>query len=71
MLSSEKISCRGRKRGSQFGSLFCDVDFPNGKTIRVSFVKIPKALIAVQVAPTLGPQREYSYNCFRRNVILH
>lgn len=61
---SLKVSCKGQGR-------WCDVDYPNGITIRVAFYKIPDYLIAVQVAPTLGPLREYFYSCFGRNVNLH
>jgi hypothetical protein len=36
----------------------------------VNFSKVPYALIAVQVAPKLGPAREYRYSCFGRKVNL-
>jgi hypothetical protein len=64
-LVDQRIAC------SVFGrSGFCDVHYPKGITIRVNFSKIPHALIAVQVAPKLGPRREYSYWCFERKVNL-
>ena len=56
---------------SVFGtSGFCDVSYSNGITIRVNFSKVPHALIAVQVAPKLGPRREYSYWCSGKRVSL-
>jgi hypothetical protein len=64
-LSNQRSTC------SVFGrSGFCDVYFPNGIIIRVNFSKVPYALIAVQVAPKVGLQREYSYSCFGRKVNL-
>jgi hypothetical protein len=63
-LGSLKVTCKG-------GGRWCDVDYPNDITIRVGFAKVPDSLIAVQVAPRLGPQREYTYSCFKRNLILH
>lgn len=57
-LSNRRIGC------SVFGRRgFCDVYFPGGITIRVSFSKVPYALIANRVAPIVGPPREYSYRC--------
>jgi hypothetical protein len=56
---------------SLFGrSGFCDVRYAGDIIIRVSFSKVPYALIAVQVAPKLGPAREYRYSCFGRRVNL-
>ena len=56
---------------SVFGtSGFCDVFYSNGITIRVNFSKVPHALIAIQVAPKLGPRREYSYWCSGKRVSL-
>jgi hypothetical protein len=64
-LSNQRVAC------SLFGrSGFCDVFYPQGITIRVNFSKVPHALIAIQVAPKVGPQREYSYSCFKRKVNL-
>lgn len=64
-LSNQRITC------SLFGrSGFCDVYYPKGITIRVNFSKVPYALTAVQVAPKVGPQLEYSYSCFGRKVNL-
>jgi len=64
-LSNQRLAC------SLFGrDGFCDVHYPRGITIRVNFSKVPYALIAVQVAPKLGPQREYRYSCFDRKVNL-
>ena len=67
-LDPQKINSRGFGRTS-----WCDVFYPRGITIRVSFVKVPHILTAVQVAPKLGPKREYGYNCagkFGRSVTL-
>ena len=64
-LSNQRVTCSGSGRRS-----WCDVYFPKGIIIRVNFSKVPYALIAVQVAPKVGPQREYSYWCFRRKVNL-
>jgi hypothetical protein len=50
-LTGLKVVCKGEGR-------WCAVDYANGITIRVSFYKIPDALVVVQVAPKLGPQRE-------------
>jgi hypothetical protein len=62
---NQRLTC------SLFGrSGFCDVHYPRGITIRVNFSKVPYSLIAVQVAPKLGPRREYSYWCFHRKVNL-
>lgn len=64
-LSNQRLAC------SLFGrSGFCDVHYPRGITIRVNFSKVPYSLLAVQVAPKLGPKREYSYWCFKRKVNL-
>lgn len=64
-LSNQKIPCSvSGRRG------FCDVHFPHGITIRVNFSKVPYMLTAVQVAPKVGPLREYSYSCFGRKVNL-
>jgi hypothetical protein len=63
--SNQRLTC------SLFGrSGFCDVHYPRGITIRVNFSKVPYSLIAGQVAPKLGPQREYRYSCFQRKVNL-
>ncbi len=64
-LSNQRITCSASGRSG-----FCDVHFPQGITIRVNFSKVPYALIAVQVAPKVGPLREYSYSCFGRKVNL-
>jgi hypothetical protein len=64
-LSNQRIACR------LFGrSGFCDASYPKGITIRVNFSKVPYTLMAVQVAPKVGPLREYSYSCFGRKVNL-
>ena len=48
---------------SLFGrSGFCERRYAGGIIIRVNFSKVPYALIAVQVAPKLGPAREYRYS---------
>jgi hypothetical protein len=57
-LSNLKVSCKD-------GGGLCDVDYPNGITIRVDFSKVPDSLVAVQVAPKKGPLREFTYSCFR------
>jgi hypothetical protein len=62
-LASPKVTCKGDGR-------WCDVDYPNGITIRVSFYKVPDSLIARQVAPKLGPLRVYAYSCFQGQLSL-
>ncbi|HEY7182753.1 MAG TPA: hypothetical protein VIC84_15090 [Blastocatellia bacterium] len=65
-LSNQRIAC------SLFGrNGFCDVFYPGGVIIRVNFSKVPFALIATQVAPKIGPPREFSYSCFKRKVNLN
>jgi hypothetical protein len=64
-LRNQRVTCSVSGRSG-----FCDVNFPQGITIRVNFSKVPYALTAVQVAPKVGPQREYSYSCFGRKVNL-
>jgi len=64
-LDNQRINC------SLFGTIgFCDVFYPQGIVIRVNFSKVPFALIATQVAPKIGPQREFSYSCFKGKVNL-
>jgi len=57
-LASSKVTCIGDGE-------WCDVDYPNGITIRVSFSKVPDSLIARQIAPKPGPLRIYAYSCFQ------
>jgi hypothetical protein len=64
-LRNQRITCSVSGRSG-----FCTVNFPQGITIRVNLSKVPYALTAVQVAPKVGPQREYSYWCFGREVNL-
>jgi hypothetical protein len=64
-LKNQRVTCSVSGRSG-----FCDVNFPQGITIRVNFSKVPYALTAVQVAPKVGPQREYRYSCFGRKVNL-
>jgi hypothetical protein len=64
-LTNQRIVCTGSGRTG-----FCDVYFPNGITIRVSFTNVPYALRAVQVAPKVGLPRGYSYSCIGRKVSL-
>jgi hypothetical protein len=62
-LASTKVTCNGNGQ-------WCDVDYPNGITIRVSFDKVPDSLIALQVAPKSGPLRVYAYSCFQGQLSL-
>jgi len=64
-ISSQRVTCSLSGRSG-----FCDVHFPKGIVIRVNLGKVPYALHAVQVAPKVGPEREYSYACFGRKVNL-
>jgi hypothetical protein len=61
--SSQPTACKA-------GSAFCDVKFSSGAIIRVSLKQIPSYVVARQVAPKLGPRREYEYWCFKGNVNL-
>jgi hypothetical protein len=63
-LARPKVTCKGDGR-------WCDVDYPSGIRIRVSFDKVPDSLIAVQVAPKPGPLRVYAYSCFQGQLSLH
>ena len=64
-VSSQRVTCSVSGRSG-----YCDAHFPTGIVIRVNFSRVPYALIAVQVAPKVGPEREYSYSCFGRQVNL-
>ena len=44
------------------GGKLCEVQFPDGIRIMVSFVGVPGYLIARQVAKN-APRREYTYEC--------
>lgn len=52
------------------GAAFCDVKFSNGVIIRVSLTNIPTYVVATQIGPKAGPQRDYQYSCFKGNVNL-
>ncbi len=62
-LASPKVTCKGNGQ-------WCDVDYPHGITIRVSFDKVPDSLMARQVAPKPGPLRVYAYSCFQGQLSL-
>ena len=69
-LGSAQVDQRAACRISFGRSGFCNVRYAGGIIIRVNFSKVPYALIAVQVAPKLGPACEYRYSCFGRKVNL-
>jgi len=57
-LKSQTIKCDNAAK-------WCEVNFPNGITINVSFADIPSRLVATQIKPNLGVSRGYEYLCPR------
>jgi Putative peptidoglycan binding domain len=65
-----RLSLNGQTAKCAVHSIFCDARFANGIVVRVNFSNIPDYFTAVQLAPRIGPKREYRYSCFRGQINL-
>jgi hypothetical protein len=53
---AEKIWCRGDRK-------LCEVSYPSGVSVGVSFVSLPHFVIARRVPHPTGPRCEYEFHC--------